>query len=400
MSCRLLPKVRLLIALSVTLLASTTAAALPSPATHIAVIEVLPISPTALSPDGWFVAGGANGQAYRWDATNGAIALGQLPGGLPDSIATGVSADGNVVVGTANGDPNESGLRGERAFRWTPSTGMVSLGYLSANVFGRTYSQANAVSPDGLTIVGDSTSISNAGEPFRWTAAGGMDGLGTGNVPAHSSNSADAHAISGDGRTIVGISRGVTWRAFAWTPDAGFQFPSGLNADLYLQEATAVSYDGSTIVGQADVRTGIGLHAFVWSAATGAIDIGDLPGFLDRSIATGVSADGSAVIGNAYTSTFGADTEAFIWDSAGGIRNLRTWLIDDFGLDLTQWHLETATAISHDGLTIVGAGRLDFDSGNWRLRFIAISEPHAAALILIGLLAGTFHTWRPRRATL
>lgn len=45
-----------------------------------------------------------------------------------------------------------------------------------------------------------------------------------------------------------------------------------------------------------------------------------------------------------------------IWTEAQGIRNLKDMLVNDIGLDLTDWFLFAATAISADGKTIVGAG--------------------------------------------
>ncbi|MGV2388389.1 MAG UNVERIFIED_CONTAM: hypothetical protein LVR29_08855 [Microcystis novacekii LVE1205-3] len=44
------------------------------------------------------------------------------------SAATGVSADGSVVVGSSSSDT------GTQAFRWTQETGMVGLGFLSDDV--------------------------------------------------------------------------------------------------------------------------------------------------------------------------------------------------------------------------------------------------------------------------
>ena len=43
---------------------------------------------------------------------------------------------------------------------------------------GASYSEANAVSADGLVVVGASTYASGDAQAFRWTAAGGMVGLG------------------------------------------------------------------------------------------------------------------------------------------------------------------------------------------------------------------------------
>src|SRR4029079_10603321 len=56
--------------------------------------------------------------------------LGDLPGGTFFSEATAVSADGLVVVGVSN---SASGR--EEAFRWTRAGGMVALGDLPGGTF-------------------------------------------------------------------------------------------------------------------------------------------------------------------------------------------------------------------------------------------------------------------------
>lgn len=81
--------------------------------------------------------------------------------------------------------------------------------------------------------------------------------------------------------------------------------------------------------------------------------LGDLDGGPFFSVAHGVSADGSVVVG--WSASASGD-EAFLCDIAHGMRSLREVLVDDYGLDLTGWTLTSATAISSDGLTIVGAG--------------------------------------------
>jgi probable HAF family extracellular repeat protein len=55
--------------------------------------------------------------------------LGDLPGVVSLALATGVSADGSVVVG------NSQSANGLEAFRWTQATGMVGLGDLPGGDF-------------------------------------------------------------------------------------------------------------------------------------------------------------------------------------------------------------------------------------------------------------------------
>jgi probable HAF family extracellular repeat protein len=80
------------------------------------------------------------------------VGLGEPPGSGVITEALGISADGSVVVGARHTALDSS------AFYWTESLGMVDLGDLlisqgATNVTGW-WLQANAVSADGLTIVG------------------------------------------------------------------------------------------------------------------------------------------------------------------------------------------------------------------------------------------------------
>ena len=73
-----------------------------------------------------------------------------------ESAASGVSADGSVIVGRS------SDSRGfYRAFRWTAQTGMVRIDPSEGE------SSAYSVSGDGSTVVGQN------GNAWRWTVSGG-----------------------------------------------------------------------------------------------------------------------------------------------------------------------------------------------------------------------------------
>ncbi len=116
--------------------------------------------------------------------------------------------------------------------------------------------------------------------------------------------------------------------------------------------ATGISSDGRTIV----ARVGLTRHrAFRWTEAGGAQELGVLSGPDDSIRPHAVSGDGS-VIGGSIRNGEGV-SKAFIWDTVRGMRDLRSALEDDFGLDLGGWHLTAVTDISDDGLTLVGTGR-------------------------------------------
>jgi len=144
--------------------------------------------------------------------------LGTLRGGK-ESFASGVSADGSVVVGVAK-NANEQ----ERAFRWTYATGMEDLGTLGGD-----WSGAYGVSADGSVVVGTaciSSSIIAASVPraFRWTRAMGMEDLTLtyAHLLTDGSVLEEVRAISPSGRYIVGNGRNATtWRKEAFLLDTG-----------------------------------------------------------------------------------------------------------------------------------------------------------------------------------
>jgi probable HAF family extracellular repeat protein len=138
------------------------------------------------------------------------IPLGDLPGDAFFSVASGVSADGAVVVG------NSSSASGTQAFRWTAPTGLVGLGDLPGGAFA---SGATSVSADGAVVVGGSNSAAGY-EAFVWDAANGMqslrDVLITQGDDLAGWTLTEATAISADGTTVVGYGRNPSQQQEAW----------------------------------------------------------------------------------------------------------------------------------------------------------------------------------------
>jgi len=208
------------------------------------------------SADGSTLVGWVNPEGpYRWTAETGLVPLRGL--GSLGNAASDVSADGSVVVG-----PGGALTRGYsyRAWRWTAETGMIRL---EPNV----YSTALAISGDGSVVVGFLKPGGEAGtsEAFRWTEQTGMVALQASAIGASSAN-----GVSGDGSVIVGNAVFDTARgneAFIWTVEDGMRpFKDVLINDFKLSDnvvgwgnlnATAVSSDGSTIVGAATNPNGV-----------------------------------------------------------------------------------------------------------------------------------------------
>jgi probable HAF family extracellular repeat protein len=108
-------------------------------------------------------------EAFRWEA--GVITgLGFLQDDTSKvrSEATGVSYDGSTVVGASNVDhPDTPSSSVEQAFIWVDGV-MTGLGFLSGSP-GPYQSFATGVSADGSVVVGESK-VDGILQPFLWTA--------------------------------------------------------------------------------------------------------------------------------------------------------------------------------------------------------------------------------------
>jgi probable HAF family extracellular repeat protein len=308
-----------------------------------------------VSSDGSVVVGyvrsGDNYEAFRWTSTSGMQELGSLPG-FSGSYAYGVSGDGSIVVGGSRlGDLAQ-------AFRWTSADGMQSLGGFPTEIYGPASGNPSA----GIAISADGSTIVSAKGPdaFRWTSAGGLERLSFPSGVKYSS----ANAISPDGSVFVGSFSSGKNGAYRWTSDRGFE-DLNLTGGEFNPSAYAVSADGSVVVGFD------GSYAFRWTDE-GTQVLGD-PRFY--SAASGVSGDGSTLVG------FSEDLGAFIWDETLGMRSLQQVLVNDYDLNLTGWTLQSATAISADGRTIVGYGT---HLGRTEAWIATIPEPSSLALMGLG----------------
>ncbi|MDD2651482.1 MAG: autotransporter domain-containing protein [Sulfurimonas sp.] len=131
-----------------------------------------------VNADGSVVVGignSANGdEAFRWTQAGGMVGLGDLAGGGFYSKAFAVNADGSVIVGQSNS------ASGNEAFRWTQTKGMQTLGeWLLESGYtlsGWSDTKATGVSADGNVVVGQGAST-NAHEAFIAKAGQGMIGL-------------------------------------------------------------------------------------------------------------------------------------------------------------------------------------------------------------------------------
>ena len=104
------------------------------------------------------------------------------------------------------------------------------------------------------------------------------------------------------------------------------------------------------------------------------VGLGTLSG--GSTAAFAVSADGATVVG------WSANV-AFIWSEQAGMRDLRTALEVEWGLDMTGWELTDAWGISGDGTVIVGTGVNP--AGHQEGWIATVPEPATGLLTGIGL---------------
>lgn len=245
-----------------------------------------------VSADGSVIVGesAAADQAFLWTSASGMTALPDLPGGAGFGLANDVSADGSVVVGR---NRDASGLV---PVSWTNGNAPL---VLSGGLTGR---DAFAISADGSTIVG--TAVDTSLVPARWTSSTGWAGLGLG--------SGSALGISPDGGTIVGESGA---EAFRWTAAGGPVMLGDLLGGNGESRAYDASAGGTVIVGES--QASVGFEAVLWHEHRGLMNLAtlltdqgvDLTGW-DLARATAISADGSTIVG--YGSGPNASLEAWI----------------------------------------------------------------------------------------
>ena len=114
---------------------------------------------------------------------------------------------------------------------------------------------------------------------------------------------------------------------------ASFSGLGDLPGGSFSSNATAVSADGSVVVGSS--RSSNGLEAFRWEAGN-MVGLGTLSSGFFSSTANGVSADGSVVVGHSNTGLFG--TEAFRWEAGNmvGLGHLTGGGVFSFAHDVSD----------------------------------------------------------------
>jgi hypothetical protein len=335
---------------------------------------------TDLSKNGRTVAGGAQGTAFLWNASQGFTIL------PPEFISppAGGQMDRNGHRLLVEKDFNGNGLL--EAGVWTRN-GAIRIGDLNGNScglgseFGVSASTPWAISDDGRTVVGlaardldgDGNCVGSFnGElaPFIWTERRGIRPLDTSTIDWNMVQFIRADVISGDGRVVLG-NAGFTG-AVAWINDGKL---IDLTEKFGATRATAVNRDGTRVA----LSTFEGVK--LWNATgDGSVrDIGglkwceDLPlvSFFGGDLCeeygaeqvqewfgpipvevTDMTDDGTVMIGRAggfFTGFAGA-----IWFEGVGWMNIEEFFRVQGAIEAAVWPFQQPLAISGSGREIVG----------------------------------------------
>ena len=230
-------------------------------------------------------------RAFRWSPSEGMIAL-PMPPGTERSVAYGINARGDVV-GVRNGD---------RPFRWSQENGTEDLTLFGSDVYGA----AMAIADNG-DVVGESGGIDNYNQldvtrMVLWSADGTkriIDAC-TGGYFAYDYTyvcRSSANAINSAGQIAGNSDLGGSSTAVLLTMSS-WQLVPGINGSR--RTAAAAINEAGQVVGSTysflyPVQAG---RAFLWSPIGVTIDLGALPG-RQWSEATGIN-NREQVVGNSY----------------------------------------------------------------------------------------------------
>lgn len=242
-------------------------------------------------------AGGEVYHAYRWSKATGMQDLHRPNGTGSGSSAFAINNKG-WVTGYAT---SANGTRPFLAFRWTPATGMASLGSFGAVSYGLAINEAGTVTgysegPEGPILA----------RAFRWSEAGGLQDLvGISSVVSQGNDINEAGQIVGSGAFDTSLND----LAFLWTPQRGLINIGA--APAYLSFAEHIN-DKGLVIGQIYDEP-VDPQGFVWSREHGVVRIGDTS---EVSYAADLNNLGQ-VVGR-------LGDQAIVWTRAGGTVNLNT----------------------------------------------------------------------------
>ena len=296
----------------------------------------------SLSNDGSIGYGIDGGAIFRWEASLGSAVEylpDTVPGGSNEVFSVNTSEDGTHVI--SNQPDPDTGFWGAAVWNATDGWNLLH-GLPGGAVIDNAESTGWDLNGDGSVAVGMSWMPGATGEAFRWSEATGIVALG-----APTGRSSRATAVSADGSTVVGFWQAQTGSRLAarWVDDNPVDLILGGDDE---SDALDVSGDGTYIVGT------LWLEGFIYDDSNGHRDLGklDFAGAGEEVVPTSVSDDGSRVAGW-DGNVFLGWVRGFLWTPEDGIRAFDDVLTEN-GIDLGDWGVLFVWEMSGDGTTFAG----------------------------------------------
>lgn len=319
----------------------------------------------------------ATGQeAFVWSAAGGMVPLGMMPG-FTSSRGGDISADGTTVTAWSVVGNNPVIFE---PFIWTSGGGREGLGAYPSHWFPEI--DAAGISADGTVIVGTAQKLAGGTEAYYWTRETGYVPIG--DLPGGDERSgATAVAKVGSEIIVVGSGRdtspGVGPKPFIWTSSTGMNKVPGTTTG----EIRDISSDGSAIVGGGTPFVSIN---GVFTRFNSSLIDGPL-GFQGFNTAVAVSDYGQRVVGNGdyYQQS---SQNGFVYEADGGMQRLHNVLVS-LNVDMTGWSNLSISDMSPNGRYIIGRGTRDGVSEAFLVDLpeglVAVPEPSSVTLALVGV---------------
>ena len=300
---------------------------------------------------------------YAEAATASFTGLGYLNPTYPNSLNPYVDAKGTVVAGTStyasNGDLE--------AFVWTPSGGMLGLGFPAEA--DAASSAANTISGNGQMIGGCVEDNSGHEHGFFWTQAAGAKLLND------QSSIQCVYGLNRNGSYMAGLSD-TTGQSFVWMKgqNKAELLPDLLTRNGY-SSALGMDLTGKYVVGSSSTLTGRN-EAVIWN--DGVVKALGFPTADTASVAFGISGDSTMVVGYGVPAS-GSNITAFYWTTASGIKALSA-----------PEHLPyaSAMAVDNDGSVIVGCASTSQDLKRPNVQAILWNNLHPKTLVSLAKTYG------------
>lgn len=311
-----------------------------------------PVSqPTGVSADGEFVVGYSNFQTFRWTVDNGFLVL-PIPKDGTTGSPEGISPSGDYVFGsyaafggTAPGD-----------FVWSEKNGSV---YVPSLPGGNELTTLWHINDQGVAVGYSSVGFTNTGASLnravRWTPDEGLEALP---LPTQSDESEQSVAIRtlSDGR-VYGSSASGVW---FYSEDTGFDLIESMPNALAMN-STGTFAAGGVI----HPDTGSPAPAY-WTPSEGVQLLKRLQPDHLIGRARSTSDDGSIIVGESMS-------DPVVWLNQGEPMLLIDYA-SSLGIDMEGWSITGVRCVSADGITIVGTARHD-DWGIGHLETFVLTIP-------------------------